>query len=106
MVFIWMKRNAEDAEEEEEDAEGLLGKIDDVAFDAVAEKDHVEIDEQAQTLVGQTHVGVKLGFVDWNDYRDGFDFNNDAFIDQKIDSISLFVQVLSFVENLGRNLTP
>jgi hypothetical protein len=61
--------------------------------------------EAPERAIGTDRRAGKWG-LDWNDYRDGFDFNNDAFIDQKIDSISLFVQVLSFVENLGRNLTP
>jgi hypothetical protein len=47
-----MKRNAEDAEKKEEDAEVLLGEIDDVAFDPVTEEDDVEVDEQAEALVG------------------------------------------------------
>jgi hypothetical protein len=47
-----MKRNAEDAEKEEEDAEVLLGEIDDVTLDPVAEEDEVEVDEQAEALVG------------------------------------------------------
>jgi hypothetical protein len=81
MVFIWMKRNAEDAEKEEEDAEVLLGKIDDVAFDTVAEKDDVKVDEQAEALIGWTHVGVKLGFVDGDNCRNSLDLNDDTFID-------------------------
>ena len=40
-----LKRNAENAEEEEEDAEKLVRKIDDVAFDAITKEDDIEINQ-------------------------------------------------------------
>ena len=105
MVFIRMKRNAEDAEKEEEDAEGLLREIDDVTLDAVAEEEDIEVDQEAEIFLREAHVGMELSFVDWNNCRNRFDFNDDAFVNEKIDSVGVLVQSFTFIENLCLNLS-
>ena len=48
----------------------------------------MEVDEQAQALVGKPEIGQKLLLVDWSDQLDGFDFDYNLVFDEQIGSES------------------
>jgi hypothetical protein len=56
----------------------------DNAGDAVPDRSHVEIDEQAEAFVGQPEIGQKLLLVDWGYQLNGFDCNDDLVFDHQI----------------------
>ncbi len=59
---------------------GLHGE----ALDAVFEADGVEIHEQAEAATTEAEIGEDLGFVDFGEGVDGFDFENEGFVDDEI----------------------
>jgi len=52
--------------------------------DTVFDQRHVEVDQQAKTLVGETEIGQKLLLVNRGKHLDGFDFDDDLVFDDQI----------------------
>lgn len=55
----------------------------------------VEVDEEAEGLVGEAEVGNKLGEVEVVDGADGFEFEDDVVLDEQIDPLGW--ELLAFV---------
>jgi hypothetical protein len=56
----------------------------DDAENAIFDQRHLEVDEQAQSLVGQPEIGQKLLFVDWREEFDGLHFHNHFLLDDQV----------------------
>jgi hypothetical protein len=65
----------------------VLEPVDDTR-DAISDERHLEVDEQAQALVGKPEIGQMLLLVDWSDQLDGFDFDYNLIFDNQIGSES------------------
>ena len=65
----------------------VLEPVDD-ARDAISDEGYLEVDEQAQALVGKPEIGQKLLRVDCSDQLDGFDFDYNLVFDEQIGSES------------------
>ena len=53
----------------------------DNARDAVLDQRHLEVDEQAEALVGEPKIGQELLVVNRGEKLDGFDFDDDLVFD-------------------------
>ena len=71
----------------------------DEAFDAIAEQRHVKIDEQTEMHPGKSEVGKNLRIVDWKKLGYGFQFHDDAFLHQEIDSISFVFELFAIINH-------
>ena len=56
----------------------------DNARDSVFDQRHLEVDQPAKSLVGETEIGQKLLLVDRSDQLDGFDFEDSLIFDDQI----------------------
>lgn len=56
----------------------------DNARDAVFDQGHLEVDEQAKTLVGEPEIGQKLFLVDRGQQLHGFDFHDDLVFNDQV----------------------
>ena len=54
------------------------------ARDAVFDQRHVEVDQPAKPLAGETEIRQKLLLVDWGDQLDGFDLDDNLIFDHQM----------------------
>jgi hypothetical protein len=78
-------------------------QIVDHAFNGISEDDSVEVDQQPEFLSSQSKIGQQLCFVNGKNSLERFDFNDNASIDQHVQS-KFVLQALVLVKNFNFGL--
>ena len=64
----------------------------------------IEVDEEAEWFIREGEVGEELGFVDGEDFVDGFESEDESVVDDDIDAVGVFdfeALVSEWKENLS-----
>ena len=64
----------------------------------------MEVQQQSDRVIAQTKVAQELGFMDWMNLIQRFDFDDQSIVDQEIDTVCV-IKIESFVRNRQHDLS-